>query len=124
MHRSQKEIENSYINKREVWDLAGGGLRFFESSPKGLLREIKEETDLDVSIIEPFTVYDVIKPNIHMTIITYLCTCDTYDVKLSEEHDAFYWLTLDELMEKDIPKWLKKEFEIAFEKMRDNEDKA
>lgn len=111
-------MESSYINRREPWDLPGGGLRFFENCPNGLLREIEEETGIIAKIIEPFNVYDVIKSNIHLTIITYICECDTYNVYLSSEHDAFYWLTLDEVRNSNIPKWLKREFEAALKKLK------
>lgn len=106
------------MNKKEAWDLPGGGLHFFETSTKGLVREVKEETGIYVHIIEPFSVFDVIKNNIHLTIITYICVCDTYNVTLSDEHDAFYWLTLEDVKNKDIPKWMKKEFEKALKSVK------
>lgn len=110
LHRSAEEIEHSYMNRRERWDLPGGGIHYFERSEEGLLREIKEETNLIVDIKAPFSLYDIIKPHIHLCIFTYVCAYQSGEVVLSAEHDAYYWLTLEELKQYDIPKWLRRDF--------------
>ena len=51
--RSEHEMECSYMNSHQKWDLPGGGLHFFEKAEEGLRREIREETDLHVSIGPP-----------------------------------------------------------------------
>ena len=43
--RSKHEMECSYMNSHQKWDLPGGGLHFFEKAEEGLRREIREETD-------------------------------------------------------------------------------
>ncbi len=113
LKRSRQEIEGSYMNQKEAWDLPGGGVRFFESSPRGLLREISEETGLTVEIIKPLSIFDAIKSRLHLTIITYLCLYRHGDVMLSQEHDAFYWMTYAEGREKNIPSWMLRDFEEA-----------
>ena len=47
--RSKREMECSYMNSHQKWDLPGGGLHFFEKAEEGLRREIREEADLRVS---------------------------------------------------------------------------
>lgn len=42
--RSKHEMECSYMNSHQKWDLPGGGLHFFEKAEEGLRREIREET--------------------------------------------------------------------------------
>lgn len=41
----------------DKWELPGGGLDFGEDPRKGLIREIKEELNLDVTLISPQPVY-------------------------------------------------------------------
>ena len=108
MKRSQKEMERSYMNRHEIWDFPGGSVRFFETAEKGLRREIKEETGLDVMIIQPFHVYDAIREQVHLTICTYFCEYSKGEVRLSGEHAAYLWLDIKELDLYDIPKWMKK----------------
>lgn len=112
LRRSKNEMERSTINPI-VWDLPGGGVRFFENAKDGLIREIIEETSLTVRIIKPLCLYDVIKPRIHLSIFTYLCRYEWGEVRLSSEHDWFQWLTLEQLQQMDIPKWMKRDFEMA-----------
>lgn len=118
LRRSVEEIEHSYMNRRERWDLPGGGVHYFERSEEGLLREIKEETDLIVDIKTPFSLYDIIKPHIHLCIFTYVCVYQSGEVVLSAEHDAYYWLTLEELNQYDIPKWLRRDFTKVLTQMQ------
>ncbi len=106
LHRSKREIENSFINRREPWDLPGGGVRFFESSERALFREIKEETQLKVRPCKVINVYDVIKTNLHMIILTYACEYVEGEVVLSDEHDAFYWMDIEEMESREVPKWM------------------
>ena len=116
LRKSKNELEKSKINKYVKWDLPGGAIQFFEKDTEGLLREIKEETGLNVSISKPIGVYDAIKSHIHMTIITYLCIANSHnEVSLSYEHDEYHWLSPEEIKNFDMPSWLKKYFEIAAE---------
>lgn len=114
LRRSRKEMESSIVNKKEAWDLPGGGIRFFETAQRGLLREIKEETSLEVAIWKPLNLYDAIRNQLHLSIFTYICTYLSGEVILSAEHDAFYWVTLYELKQMEIPKWLYRDFANAF----------
>lgn len=107
-------MRNSYINKREFFDLPGGGLRFFENSTRGLVREVLEETGISIRLLKPFNVYDVIRPFVHMTIITYLCICDTSKVILSGEHDGYMWIGKNEVENSPVPIWMKRIFKEAF----------
>lgn len=117
LHRSKKEIESSIINKWNAWDLPGGGVQFFENTEKALHREIKEETALYVNIKNIISFYDVIKYHLHAGIATYLCEYKGGKVTLSDEHDGYYWLTLNEVDNSQLPTWLKKYFYTALKSM-------
>ncbi|NDO47683.1 NUDIX domain-containing protein [Clostridium sp. MD294] len=110
LRRSEEEVKRSYVDRKEKWDLPGGGIHYFERSEEGLLREIKEETSLSVKIKKPFKLFDIIKPHIHLCIFTYVCDYEYGEVVLSAEHDSYFWLTLKQVQQWDLPKWLKRDF--------------
>ena len=58
--------------------------------------------------------YDAIRSNIHMLILTYVCIYKEGEVILSSEHDAYYWLTLDEMNERKLPEWMIRDFRIVY----------
>lgn len=118
LRKSDHEMNATKINKYIKLDMPGGAIQFFEKNTEGLRREIKEETGLHVNIVKPIGVYDAIKSHIHLTVITYLCTCQTTNVSLSYEHDEYYWLTSEELENFEMPGWLKKYYLIALEEYK------
>jgi len=118
LKKSESEIKTTKINKYIKWDLPGGAVQFFEKNCDGLKREIYEETQLDVDIIKPIGVYDAIKPNVHLVVITYLCICNSDQVVLSDEHDEYLWLSGSDIDKIDIPVWLKKYFYVAIEEYK------
>lgn len=113
LHRSPEEIESSMLNKREAWDLPGGGVRFFETTERALFREVKEETSIKVRLIKLMNAYDAIRTALHLVILTYICQYTEGEVALSNEHDRFYWLTLDEMREMNLPHWMIRDFRDA-----------
>lgn len=118
LRKSESEMEATKINKHIRWDLPGGAIQFFERGYEGLHREVREETGLSVSIVKPIGVYDAIKSHIHMTVITYLCICNSGQVSLSYEHDEYHWLSPEEIKNFDMPSWLKRYFEVAIEEYK------
>ena len=79
------------------WEMAGGridpGTTLFEN----LKREVKEETELDITG-EPklITAQDILKQDKHIVRLTYSGEANG-EVKLSDEHTDFKWLTLSEI---------------------------
>ncbi len=79
------------------WDLPGGGLDLGEDAKDGIIREIKEETGLD---IQNLCIMDIIsgfndRDEFWVT-ICYTALPTTTTVVLSYEHDDFMWVTPDE----------------------------
>lgn len=106
LKRSENEMKTSLLYSNEVWDLPGGSIRFHENCTEGLLREISEETSVKVKVIKPLRIFDVIKNQIHMTICTYLCVYKGGEVILSDEHDAYFWLSISDAEKMNVPKWI------------------
>lgn len=116
LSRSQDEMDCSYMNSHQKWDLPGGGLHFYEHSQDGLRREIKEETNLEVFVGEPVSLFDVIKNHIHLCIFTYVCRYKAGNVVLSKEHEAFVWMTKEEVSESALPNWMKRDLIRALDR--------
>ena len=102
------------MNSHQKWDLPGGGVHFFERSEEGLLREIREETDLEVTVGKPLSLFDAIKHHIHLCIFTYACAWKAGEVNLSDEHEAYYWMSEEEMEASELPRWMKRDIRAAF----------
>lgn len=81
------------------WDLPGGNLDFGEDPTKGIIREVKEETGLDIKNPAPFDVEAHINPlGDFWVTIAYKVNCASESVKLSYEHDDHRWVTPAEFL--------------------------
>ena len=78
------------------YDFPGGRVEPGEHIDTALIREVKEETGLEVEIGKPIFVADwspVVK-GVQLQIfgIFFLCTAKNADVVLSSDHDAYEWI--------------------------------
>lgn len=98
------------IQKPGIWEIPGGRLNLGEDPHKGLKRETKEETNLDIEIVKPLNVrYFTRDDNQTITLIIFLCKPLHKNVKLSEEHIEYDWIHMDN---KKLNKFFKEEVEI------------
>ncbi len=88
----------------DLWGIPGGKIKFGEPSTDALIREIKEETDLDVGQIEFVLAQDCICSKefyreAHFVLLNYTCHVQgPCHVKLNDEAREFRWLTPAEAM--------------------------
>ena len=82
-------------------DLPGGRLAFGEDPKAALQREIDEEVGLKVDILRPLDVWHLIKDQFQLIGINYLCIWKDGEVVLSDEHEAYEWLTKAQLRAKN-----------------------
>src|SRR3989344_4943821 len=86
-------------------DFPGGKIKEGEARERdvsrladALKREVKEETDLEIKILNPFFVWYHEFPKNHRNypkkvyVVGFMCKYISADLKLSEEHDAFEWV--------------------------------
>ncbi len=85
------------------WDFPKGHVEEGESDVEAALREVKEETGLDVEIVFGFReVIDYVysKGNVlsHKTVVFFLARAEDAEVRLSSEHTGYAWLPYGEAM--------------------------
>lgn len=89
------------------WDLPGGRIKPIEAPQDGLVRETKEETNLDIRAVLPLDVQHFVRQDGQtINLIFFLCEKLSYDIKLSEEHIEYSWVDV-ESKNFDFPTWLK-----------------
>jgi phosphoglycolate phosphatase-like HAD superfamily hydrolase/ADP-ribose pyrophosphatase YjhB (NUDIX family) len=87
-----------------LWGIPGGKTKLGETSEAALQRELKEETNLDVTGIRFVLVQDCIHSkefyrDAHFVLLNYTCRCvGTADVKLNDEAREFRWVNLREAL--------------------------
>jgi 8-oxo-dGTP diphosphatase len=94
----QRNLEK-YPGVGAKWDIAGGRIKADGSLLENLKREVMEESGLEL-VDEPELIFaqDIFKKDepTHVVRLTYTGE-GIGEVKLSEEHSEFRWLTRDEL---------------------------
>jgi 8-oxo-dGTP diphosphatase len=88
------------------WEFPGGALEFTESPEIALVREVKEETALEVECLFPISAWTFMKAeNTQVIGITFLCILRKFNqVLLSKEHDEFAWINESEISEYKLSK--------------------
>ena len=109
--------EDIYPN---MWELPSGKRDLLEPSETSLIREVKEETDLDVKIIIPLSVFDYqIEKTDEIrdsTQINFLVTpTSDKNVILSDEHQALAWITEEEINKYNLSETIKYTIQKAFD---------
>lgn len=68
-----------------------------ESWQEALVREVREETGLEIEVGEPFNAWTMRAPGRRILGVDFVCRWRSGDVRLSHEHESFAWLTLEEV---------------------------
>ena len=81
------------------WEMPGGGLEYGEAPHEALIRELKEETNLDIKILKPVYTFTAIRPDYQTVGIGFLCIPTNDHVLLSHEHTDYKFVSEEELKE-------------------------
>lgn len=87
-----------YISAK--WEFPGGKVEEGETKKAAIVREIKEELHMDITVDTFFTTVQHAYPDFHLTMHSFLCSCATNDLTLTE-HTDFKWLSKHELKNLD-----------------------
>ena len=90
------------------WELPGGKVEKGEFFDEALIREFKEETNLDVTLGEFYEAIqqDFVKKRTVQLIINVIP--ENYNVKISEEHRDYSWVDIEKIKTLDITEGLEK----------------
>ncbi|MCS3797188.1 (deoxy)nucleoside triphosphate pyrophosphohydrolase [Niastella sp. OAS944] len=90
--------KHAYLSYK--YEFPGGKVEPGESNEAALVREIKEELDLDISLEKQYLTVEHEYPDFKLTMHSFLCNSATTEFNL-KEHVAFQWLNKTELKSLD-----------------------
>lgn len=89
------------VQKPNIWELPGGRLEIGEDPIKGIQRETKEETGIEVEVLHPINIRHFSRDDGQtITMLIFLCKALNNNVNLSKEHSDFDWIPLENCKEK------------------------
>ena len=104
-HRCKDKEDTGGIIGRDTWSLPGGKQEYNETFYEAGIREIKEETNLDITNLKLVTVSDDIGDDRHFITITLLTDDFSGELKVTEplKNDEWKWFDIDDLPDNLYP---------------------
>ena len=94
--------QRGYGDFKGGWEFPGGKIEAEETPQEALIREIKEELDVEIEVGELLDVVEYDYPQFHLSMDCFICKIKSGEMVL-KEHEAAKWLTKDTL---DSVAWL------------------
>lgn len=88
--------QRGYGEFKDGWEFPGVKIEPGETPEEAIVREIKEELDTEVEVIELLDTVEYDYPNFHLSMGCFICKIKSGDLVL-KEHEAAKWLTKDTL---------------------------
>ncbi len=84
------------------WEFPGGKVAVGESFQEGLIREVREETGLDVALERFLGAAQQEMPQVRVIILFMQCRVEGGEIRLSDEHEAWDWVSRDEFLQLEL----------------------
>lgn len=81
-----------YGDYKGGWEFPGGKVELGETSEQALVREIREELDIDINVADLIYTVEYDYPNFHLSMDCFWCQITGGEIVLKEAQDA-RWLT-------------------------------
>ncbi len=94
--------QRGYGEFKDGWEFPGGKIELGESSEDALVREIKEELEIEITVGALIDTVEYDYPQFHLSMDCFICTIKSGTISLLEHEDA-KWLTKASLYSVD---WL------------------
>ena len=91
----KKRVLLCHRRDMNLWNLPGGALKEKESQWKGVKREVKEETGLNVEIIRISNIY--FKPREKEIVFCFICEIKSGKIKINKEADKIEYFEFKKL---------------------------
>lgn len=104
----------SYGEFKDMWEFPGGKIEAGETKEEALVREIKEELELDINNLEYLTTVEYDYPNFHLIMNCFICEICGGRLNLNVHNDA-KWVSLNEL---SLQKWVPADVEVIKKLLR------
>ncbi len=94
--------QRGYGEFKDGWEFPGGKIEPGETPQEALVREIKEELDIEIEVKDFLETVEYDYPDFHLSMDCFFCSIRSGELVL-KEHEAVKWLTVETL---DSVDWL------------------
>jgi len=94
--------QRGYGDFKGGWEFPGGKIEPGETAETALVREIKEELNTIITVVQLIKTVDYDYPGFHLKMHCFLCSVESGSLELNE-HESSKWLTADTI---DSVDWL------------------
>ena len=94
--------QRGYGEFKDGWEFPGGKIEPGETPQEALVREIKEELDIEIEVKDFLETVEYDYPEFHLSMDCFFCVIRSGELVL-KEHEAAKWLTAEKL---DSMDWL------------------